>query len=72
MRVLNVEFTIRKGLGPDTFIKVITVGLDDLDPEISDTEVRSMAIWEAERELYRSEDYHLYGKNWILNEVHEG
>ena len=68
----NVIFEIRKGLGPDTFLKTIAVGFDDLPPDTTDYELRQMAILEAESYLYKSEDYHLYRKNWKVAEVERG
>lgn len=66
---LTVTFEIRKGLGPDTFLKDIGVFFDDLDPETSKSELNQMAINEAELQLYKSEDYHYYGKNWHVVDV---
>lgn len=71
MRIFEVLFSIRKGLGPDWFDKNISVGLDDLPDGFSEAEIINMAKIEAEQYLYKSEDYHLYGKNWIFKEVNE-
>jgi hypothetical protein len=54
MRVFNVLFSIRKGLGPDWFDKNIPVGLDDLPEELSENEIRQMARAEAERYLCKN------------------
>lgn len=71
MTVFNIEFSIRKGLGPDWFDKNISVGLDDLPEDLTDKEIENMAINEAESYLYKSEDYPLYGKNWFIKEVYK-
>lgn len=70
-RSFNIEFSIRKGLGPDFFQKTISIGLDDLPADISEFEVKEMAKQEAERELYNSEDYPWYGKNWAVVNIYE-
>lgn len=67
----SVKFEIRKGLGPDTFFKDIGVFFDDIDPETSQGELNQMAVYEAELELYKSEDYHYYGKNWAVANVEQ-
>jgi hypothetical protein len=64
-----VHFMIRKGLGPEYKEKVIEVGLDDIEPDTSDAELKSMAKLEAESYLSKSEDYPLYGKNWYVGEI---
>lgn len=71
MKQFEVFFSIRKGLGPDWFDKIISVGLDDVPKDMSELSIRKMAIDEAEKQLYTSEDYRAYGKNWILKEVYE-
>jgi hypothetical protein len=67
----SVTFEIRKGLGPDTFLKTIGVMLDDIDPSTTDAELFQMAILEAEQNLYKSEDYHYYGKNWHFADIEQ-
>lgn len=71
MRTFEVLFSIRKGLGPDWFDKNISVGFDDLPNDLTKYELREMAKIEAESFLYKSEDYFLYGKNWVLKEINE-
>lgn len=72
MRIFNVLFDIRKGLGPDSFEKVIVVAFDDIPEDMEEVDIISMAKKEAETRLYSSEDYPLYGKNWILKEIYDG
>lgn len=71
MKEFVVLFKIVKGLGPENFEKAITVGFDDIDPETSEAELRQWAIREAEGQLYNSDDFRVYGKNWTLIEVYE-
>jgi hypothetical protein len=71
MREFAVTFGIRKGLGPDFVNKTLFVGLDDLPEDLTDSEVQSIAVNQAEERFYKSEDYHLYGKNWYLRHVEE-
>lgn len=71
MRTFEVLFSIRKGLGPESFDKTISIGLDDLPGELSENEIRDMAKAEAESFLYKSEDYYWYGKNWMFKEIYE-
>lgn len=71
MRVFNVTFYVRKGLGPAEFEKTIPVGLDDLPEDINEGDVLIMVRHEAERQLMLSEDYRWYGKNWRLKEIEE-
>ena len=71
MRCFTVEFEIRKGLGPATSVKNVAVGLDDLEPELSVSEIREYAAAQAEAELCRSADYPLYGKTWTLRAVYD-
>lgn len=70
MREFNVLFSIRRGLGPEWFDKSIAVGLDDLPGDLSEFDLRQMAIREAETQLYLSPDYKSYGKNWLVKEVY--
>jgi hypothetical protein len=60
-----VHFEIRKGLGPDYFPKTIFIGLDDIDPDLSNSEIKALAKNEAEQQLKQTEDYLQYGKNWV-------
>ena len=71
MRSFAIEFEVRKGLGPETAIKTVFVGLDDLDPEATEDEIRALAVQDAEEQLSRSEDFRIYGKTWTLLEIHE-
>jgi hypothetical protein len=69
MRVFNVHFLIRKGLGPDYMPKVLNVALDDLPEDLTEWEIRDMAKNKAEEYLYNNEDFKHYGKNWIHRET---
>ena len=69
MREFAVHFLIRKGLGPDWISKTIFVGLDDIDHEMSEADIRQWARSEAESILYKSDDYPVYGKNWIYKDM---
>ena len=71
MRTFAVHFQIRKGLGPDMMPKTIFVGLDDLDPEENELTIRKMAIDDAESQLYKTDDYPVYGKNWVFTDIQE-
>lgn len=64
-----VHFKLRKGLGPEWVDKTIFVGLDDVDPETTEFELKQMAINEAESQLYRTDDYKTYGKNWQYKDI---
>lgn len=70
MRSFALEFEIRKGFGPGWARKTVFVGLDDLEPEMSEGEIRELAVQDAEEQLSRPSDYPLYGKNWRLVEIH--
>lgn len=70
MREFNILFSIRKGLGPEWVDKVIAVGLDDLPFDLDEDQIKRIAIEEAEKGLYRSDDYNQYGKNWFVKEVY--
>lgn len=72
LRVFNVLFSIRKGLGPEWLDKYIVVAFDDLPEDTSEWDVRQMARNEAELRLYNSDDYPVYGKNWTFKEVYDG
>jgi predicted KAP-like P-loop ATPase len=71
MREFAVHFLIRKGLGPDWFAKTIFVVFDDIDHETTESKLRQMARHEAESIMERSEDYLVYGKNWIYKDIEE-
>ena len=66
----QVEVEIRKGLSEEMITKTFPVSFDDLPNDTSDYEARQMAINEVNTMLYRSEDYRVYGKNWIVTEVY--
>lgn len=53
MKEFAVAFSVMKGLGPAWTEKVVFVGLDDLDPELEEVEIKDMAIAEAKAELGR-------------------
>lgn len=46
---LIVEVEIRKGVGPDTFTKDHEVFFDDIEPEVSEDEIKEMAVKEAKQ-----------------------
>ena len=71
MRSFTVEFSMRRGRGPDTSIKNVFVGLDDLEPEMSEEAIREYAVAEAEAELRRSEDFPLYGVTWTFRAIYD-
>jgi len=64
-----VHFLIQKGLGPEMVPKTIFIGFDDIDAELSDAELKAMAKADAERSLYHSDDYRVYGKNWVYKDI---
>lgn len=64
-----VTFSVRKGLGPEYFDKSYTVGLDDIEPEMSETEIETWARYEAESHFYNGEDYMKYGKYWQFKNI---
>ncbi len=52
MEVLRmVECSVRRGLGPQWDEKTITVFLDDVEPFVSEAEIRDMVIWDAKHQL---------------------
>lgn len=71
MREFAVHFSIRKGLGPEWTDKTVFIGLDDIHFETSESEIRQLARQDAERSLYHSDDYSVYGKNWIFKTIEE-
>ena len=71
MREFAVHFLIRKGLGPEWVPKTIFVGLDDIEPEMEEYEIRAWARENAESVLRNTEDYPVYGKNWIYKDMEE-
>ena len=72
MYVFNVEVKIRKGLGPESVVKSFTQAYDDVPMEVPEDEVKKWAIADTEKQLYNSEDYQLYGKNWVIIGVYGG
>jgi hypothetical protein len=70
VRTFAVEFQMRKGLGAGTIPKTVFVGLDDLDPDMSETEIEGCVIRDAEEQLYKSEDFALYGKTWTFQAIY--
>lgn len=70
MAEFNVEVLIRKGLGPDWIRKNFPVGFDDVPEDLTESDLRQMAIRDVESKLYNSEDYKDYGKNWKIIEVY--
>lgn len=72
MRVFNILFSIRKGLGPEWMDKNFVAALDDLPDDLTETEIKVMAVNQIEETLYKSEDYYHYGKNWTVKEINEG
>jgi hypothetical protein len=71
VREYAVHFNVRKGLGPEWESKTIFVGLDDIDHEMSEAEIRQLARSEAETQLFNTDDYLIYGKNWIYKDIEE-
>lgn len=72
MYVFNVEVELRKGLGPEWVTRSFAQAYDDVPDEVTEDEVKKWAVADTERQLYNSEDYQLYGKNWIIGEVYGG
>ena len=67
---LTVEVSIRKGMGPDFFLKHFDVAFDDLPNDIDRIEVERMAKMEVEQYLFQTDDYPVYGKNWEVVGYH--
>ena len=67
----NVEVSIRKGLGPEWVSKFFDVGFDDVDNDVPIEEVKKWARNEVESQLRDSEDYRLYGENWVIVGVYD-
>jgi hypothetical protein len=66
-----VHFSIRKGLGPEFMPRTVFVGLDDIPQDVSDAEVKDMVLRDAESQLMNTEDYPVYGKNWIYRDMEQ-
>lgn len=71
MRCFTVYYQLRRGLGPDWTHKERQIFFDDIDPETTDSELITMTRNEFTSEMKRSEDYHQYGENWIIDEIRE-
>ena len=63
---VNVTVSIRKGFGPEWKQKVFTQFYDDVDPDYPREDVLKMAKDYVDGILTRSDDYRLYGHNWII------
>ena len=64
-----VHVRIRKGLGPEMFDKILYLGYDDVPDDVEISEMKQWAYKDAIAELRRSDDFHLYGENWIIGEI---
>jgi hypothetical protein len=69
MKEFVVIVSIRKGLGPEWIEKHFPVAFDDIDDDVSEYELKQWASWEVEKILHNSEDFAVYGKNWVIEEV---
>lgn len=69
MHEFVITFVVRKGLGPDTSLKTICVGLDDVPEELSFEDIKQMAIADAEHQLRQLPDYQLYRENWTFHDI---
>lgn len=47
----EVEFSVRKGLGPGYYIKFVSIGYDDVEPDVPESVVKDWAKADAERYL---------------------
>ena len=47
----NVEFLVRKGLGPDWVTKIVFQAYDDVDPDVAEYIVKQWAIADAKQYL---------------------
>lgn len=47
----EVEFSVRKGLGPDFVPKLVPIAYDDVDPEVPEYVVKEWAKKDAEHYL---------------------
>lgn len=63
---VTVEVSVRKGLGPEWAQRFFPFGYDDLPEGTTKAEVQEMARRDVESQLYNSDDYRLYGKNWTI------
>lgn len=66
MASFYVTVIIRKGLGPEFMTRNLEVGFDDLDDDISDSQLRQMVASEINTMFRRTDDFPLYGKNWRI------
>lgn len=64
-----IHYQLRKGLGPEWVEKEYYTAFDDLPSDIERHEIYSMARREFLETRYKSDDYPLYGENWILGEI---
>lgn len=69
MASFYVTVMIRKGLGPEFVTRNLEVGFDDLEEDVSDGQLRQMAIAEVDSMLRKSIDYPHYGKNWRITYI---
>lgn len=49
--LFEVEFLVRKGLGPEWLTKFVTIAYDDVDPDVHSDIVKDWAINEAKHYL---------------------
>lgn len=64
-----IHYQLRKGLGPEWLNKEYFTAFDDLPEDVEPYQIYDMARKEFLQTRYRSEDYHLYGENWIIGEI---
>lgn len=55
MYAYNVEFRVRKGLGPEYVTIIVPVAYDDVDPEVPEYKVKEWAKKDAEAYLRERE-----------------
>lgn len=69
MQEVVVNYQQRRGLGPRWNHKIYVTAFDDLPPETENWEIYDMARREFIESMHRSEDFPLYGENWIIGEI---
>jgi len=64
-----INYKLRKGLGPSWIDCTYVTAFDDLPEDTEKHEIYDMARSEFLERRYNSEDYRLYGENWIIGEI---
>lgn len=69
MHRFTVIVSIRKGLGPEWFEKEFEVCFEDMDPLVTEEELKEWAKDDVTGQLRNSVNYNHYGDNWVIQDV---